>query len=59
MIVQLPDEEGGSASGSREAQRGKSRQAAPSGNVPLARPDDPQLAGEQHMLPLEYRGLIR
>src|SRR6185295_6841691 len=28
VIVQLPDEEGGSASGSREAQRGKSRQAA-------------------------------
>ena len=59
VIVQLPDEEGGSASGSREAQRGKSRQAAPSGNVPLAPPDDPQLAGEKQMLPLEYRGLIR
>lgn len=59
VIVQLPEVESDSASGSREAQRGKPRQAAPSANVPLAPPDDPQLAGEKQMLPLEYRGLIR
>lgn len=59
VIVQLPDEAGGAAGGSREAARGKSPQAVPSANVPLARPDDPQAASEKQMLPLEYRGLIR
>jgi hypothetical protein len=59
VIVQLPEEEGGGAGGSREAQRGKSRQPAPSANVPLVPPDNPKAAGEKQMLPLEYRGLIR
>jgi hypothetical protein len=59
VIVQLPEEAGGNASGSRDAQGKKSPQAAPSANAPLARPDDPQAAGEKQMLPLEYRGLIR
>ncbi len=59
VIVQLPEEAGGVASGSREARGKKSPDAVPSANAPLARPDEPQAAAEKQMLPLEYRGLIR
>jgi hypothetical protein len=58
VIVQLPDE-GGSASGSRDAAGKKSAGALPSANVPLAPADEPRAAGEKQMLPLEYRGMIR
>ncbi|HEY1267069.1 MAG TPA: hypothetical protein VGH16_07415 [Candidatus Binatia bacterium] len=59
VIVQLPEETGGNASGGSEAQAKKLPNALPSANVPLARPDDPRAAAEKQMLPLEYRGLIR
>ncbi len=59
VIVQLPEEATGGASGSGEAQARKSRQAAPVSNAPLAPPREPQAAGEKQMLPLEYRGMIR
>ena len=59
VIVQLPEEESGTASGSREEQRKATAGALPSANVPLARPDDPHSAAEKQMLPLEYRGMIR
>jgi hypothetical protein len=58
VIVQLPDE-GGGASGSRDAAGKKSAGALPSANVPLAPSDEPRAAGEKQMLPLEYRGMIR
>ncbi|HTM06859.1 MAG TPA: hypothetical protein VL754_00575 [Verrucomicrobiae bacterium] len=58
VIVQLPDE-GGSASGSREAQGKRTAGALPSANVPLAPPDERPAARDKQMLPLEYRGMIR
>jgi hypothetical protein len=59
VIVRLPDEGSGAASGTRQGQTKAPAGALPSANVPLAPPADPQAAEEKQMLPLEYRGMIR
>lgn len=60
VTVQLPEEETDSLAG--EAAPSKKREVRPKvpvTNLPLRRPDSPDLAPEKQPIPLEYRGLIR
>jgi hypothetical protein len=61
VTVQLPEEQTASETGDATGD-GKRRSLGsrpPVGNLPLARPDQPNAAAEKQMLPLEYRGMIR
>jgi hypothetical protein len=61
VTVQLPEEQTRStnAGGTRDGKRAISGSRPPVGNLPLARPDQPNAAAEKQMLPLEYRGMLR
>ncbi|MGH7765836.1 MAG: hypothetical protein ACREQP_00135 [Candidatus Binatia bacterium] len=61
VTVQLPEEQAASttAGGTSDGKRAASGSRPPVGNLPLARPEQPNAAMEKQMLPLEYRGMIR
>jgi len=61
VTVQLPEEQTASTTGGAagDGKRKVSGSRPPVGNLPLARPDQPNAAAEKQMLPLEYRGMIR
>jgi len=61
VTVQLPEEQTASVSGGAagDGKRKVSGSRPPVGNLPLARPDQPNAAAEKQRLPLAYRGMIR
>jgi len=60
VTVQLPEEEAaGSPGQGGPGKRRELRPKVPVSNVPLRRPDSPDVPSEKQPLPLEYRALIR
>ena len=59
VVVEIPEPEGGPATGSGEGKRKSAGAGSPVGNLPLTEPERPEAAAEKQMLPLEYRGLLR
>jgi hypothetical protein len=61
VTVQLPEEQtvAATAGAASDGKRAVSVSRPPVGNLPLARPNQPNAAAEKQMLPLEYRGMIR
>lgn len=59
VTVELPEEAEGSAPEGGPGKRRELRPKVPVSNVPLRRPDSPEVSTEKQPLPLQYRGLIR